>query len=53
MPLATVRLPGPPAFATFRAVSPVAEPPSMTSLSDGEPSPFRNVLRPIVPPTPT
>mgnify|MGYP007085784447 CR=1 FL=1 len=53
IPLATVSAPLPPALVMRRNVWPVAEPPSITSLSDGEPSVCRKVFRPIVPPAPT
>ncbi|MNO81618.1 hypothetical protein D3C76_728670 [compost metagenome] len=59
MPLPVVRAPRPNtpeaslALRTSKAVFPeagaVAVPPSITRLSDGEPSPSRNVWSPIVP----
>ena len=39
MPLAVVRAPGPPTLVTCTDVLPVAAPPLMTNLSEGEPSP--------------
>ena len=52
MPFATVSAPGPPALVMRKEELPVALPPLMTSLSDGEPSAPRNVLSPSVPPWP-
>ena len=52
MPFATVSAPGPPALVMRKNELPVALPPLMTSLSDGEPSPPRKVFIAIVPPAP-
>ena len=50
--VATVSAPGPPALVMRNNELPVALPPLMTSLSDGEPSPPKKVFIAIVPPAP-
>ena len=52
MPLAEVSAPGPPALVMRSKELPVALPPLMTSLSEGEPSPPKKVFIAIVPPAP-
>jgi hypothetical protein len=52
MPFAIVSAPGPSMLMIRKTELPVAVPPLITNLSDGEPSAPRNVLRPSVPAAP-